>query len=422
MHRHEPDMNRQSRFFAFTWNNPPEDAALYLQQLWDALGGPGNQIQYMIAGYETGPHAQRPHIQGFFHLHPRGRWRIRQAKQYLDQFLPGGVYVSPTQASADENVEYCKKDGNWLEFGVRDVREEREDRFAAALRMAQEGNVQEIPADIRIRHHRALQEISEALPPAPFMLDHPTGIWIWGPVGVGKSTVTRQTLSKTEGGFFLKNATMWWCGYRGQPHVLWDEANPTDLRRNCTMLKEWADRFAVTVEKKHGSFNIRPETIIVVSNWNPWGVFKGTDLAAIMKRFTVVEFNNQHPIDEARVTNLIHFTMNPTEPLTPWMTDNPHILLFSGHPKSLTPLGEELHSGSLGKYGKPPEAKPGRPPAARQYPPDPPQATANPYFLGPADVHAHAAPLESRGLGAGGRPAKRQRTPDGTLADPLEID
>lgn len=346
------DPNRQSRYFSVTWNNPPDGGGEDLDLLWLALGGPTSPIQYMIAGFEVGPQEGTPHFQIFFHLHPKRRWRIEQAKATLDQYLPGGVWVTGSNWNVEENIKYCKKDGRWKEWGNPAVqrRDPSEDKMSRALHLAQEGELSQIDPAIRIRHYKALKELSEELSEPQRKVDHPTGIWIWGPVNMGKSTVTREAVEHIFGDFYLKNRTKWWDQYAGENVAIWDEANPNDLRSNKEDLKTWADRFSFKPERKGGTIHIRPDIFIVISNWAPWQVFEGIDLEAIMKRFTVAEFNAQYPISKELVVDLIQFTLKPTQPTPQWMLVRPTVLIFTGHPNSHTGPQSPLNAASFGHY------------------------------------------------------------------------
>ena len=95
---------------------------------------------------------------------------------------------------------------------------------------------------------------------------------------------------------------MWWCGYRddmpGHKTVLLDDLHPKFTERE--MLKNWADIFPFQAEIKGGSMTIRPERIIVTSNYHPHEVFGEKDLGPIMRRFKVVSVAELPPAPPKR--------------------------------------------------------------------------------------------------------------------------
>lgn len=61
------------------------------------------------------------------------------------------------------------------------------------------------------------------------------------------------------------------------------------------MLKNWADKFPFVAEIKGGSMTIRPEKIVVTSNYHPAECFGDKDLGPILRRFKVVTMDDLPP-------------------------------------------------------------------------------------------------------------------------------
>ena len=84
----------------------------------------------------------------------------------------------------------------------------------------------------------------------------------------------------------------------GHKTVLLDDLHPKFTERE--MLKNWADIFPFQAEIKGGSMTIRPERIIVTSNYHPHEVFGEKDLGPIMRRFKVVSVAELPPAPPKR--------------------------------------------------------------------------------------------------------------------------
>lgn len=99
-------MNVQTRSWCFTINN-------WTQDQWDELAVlfRGPRVTYAVVGKETAATTGTPHLQGYVCFATRRRFTS------VRTLLPNGVHV---EAARDPNAsrEYCKKDGQWTEWGT----------------------------------------------------------------------------------------------------------------------------------------------------------------------------------------------------------------------------------------------------------------------------------------------------------------
>lgn len=96
-----------SKRWCFTINNPTPDCFKYLT----ALGELEEDLEYILLGREIGE-SGTPHIQGYIEL-PRAR-RMLGVKKLLNT----NAHLEACKGSQDDNIKYCKKDGNWVEYGT----------------------------------------------------------------------------------------------------------------------------------------------------------------------------------------------------------------------------------------------------------------------------------------------------------------
>jgi len=108
--------------------------------------------------------------------------------------------------------DYCLKedtriDGPW-EFGVRPVKRNSKADWDRVFELAKQGRLDDIPADIKVKHYANLQKIKKDNI-SVVDKDHLRGVWIYGPAGVGKSRKAREDYPNA----YPKLCNKWWDGY-----------------------------------------------------------------------------------------------------------------------------------------------------------------------------------------------------------------
>ncbi|AWW06123.1 MAG: helicase [Cressdnaviricota sp.] len=266
-------MTSRGRAFCFTLNNYDDEDIERLDRL---------ECQYLVYGYEEAPSTGTPHLQGYIYWANAKTFKVvaRMFKWHIE--LAGGT--------PDQNFDYASKEGEYYERGVKPLAKEangqaEKERWDLARAAAKEGKFEDIPSEMYIRYQNSFKRMRiEDLDKA---VDLPTrekyGLWIWGPPGVGKSHKARNDYQD----LYLKDMNKWWDGYQGEKNVLIDEICPTDHFMGA-YIKKWADKWTFSAEYKGGRKVIRPELIIITSNYSVDEVFHGKDLEAIKRRFTIM--------------------------------------------------------------------------------------------------------------------------------------
>lgn len=177
--------HQQSTKWCFTVNNWTSDEHSYLRQLaWEQC------VKYMIFGKEVGEQGT-PHLQCFVQFHSNKRW------SWVRTWLPArAARLQAANGTPWENREYCRKDGDFEEYGItpRETYSRSQAGGAAnkrkwedALASAKAGALDEIPADMLIRYYNTFQRIAKDFMTPPGPLEGPCGLWIHGTTGTGKS-------------------------------------------------------------------------------------------------------------------------------------------------------------------------------------------------------------------------------------------
>ena len=232
-------------------------------------------IKYLCFGKEVSS-TGTPHLQMYVSFVNA----VAQPSQYFRRF--GSGHFIPANGTAEQNAEYCSKEGDFTELGRRPLShgekgelggqlggqrggDMEQARWQMTWDLAKQGRIEEIPADIRIRHYSTINKIAAKYQKPPPKLSELDNLWLVGPAGTGKSTFVHD---KYPGGY-KKSMTKWWCGYNvddeGHSTVILDDLHPRWSEKE--LLKNWADVFSFVAETKGGSMQIRPQRIVVTSNY-----------------------------------------------------------------------------------------------------------------------------------------------------------
>lgn len=265
---------QRSRGWCFTINNPTDWDDNDIERL-------KQETTYGVYGRETGE-SGTPHYQGFC--------RFANAVTFtrIKTIIPR-AHIESQRGSIHQAAEYCKKDGDFVEWG--DIPQEKrstKERWRFIIQKAECGDMgaikDEYPGEY-LRYFRQLRELREREPVV--LQGDLQNEWWHGPTGTGKSKRVWEEYPD----HFGKGLNKWWCGYNDEPTVVIEEWAPKH-EVTASALKIWADRYPFNAEVKGGSVRrIRPERIIVTSNYTIDQCFeRNEDLLPIKRRFKSVYF------------------------------------------------------------------------------------------------------------------------------------
>lgn len=264
----------RTRNFRFTLNNWEPRHELLLESL--------PSVKYIVFGREIAPSTGTRHLQGFVQF-DHGRTISAVRKQLAGAHVDTAEF--PVEAAA-----YCKKDGDYIEIGTPPTSneskgKEEKARWETAWKKAKEGNLEEIDADIRIRSYHTLKRIRQDFQPSVAHLETVCGLWIQGESGCGKTHAAFQSYPE----LFSKPRNIWWDGYQREPVVLLDDVDKYDVALGGK-LKHWADKFSFIAEVKGGSMKIRPEKLIITSQYSIEEIWQDEETRlALNRRFVKIK-------------------------------------------------------------------------------------------------------------------------------------
>jgi len=211
--------------------------------------------------------------------------RRNQVKRIFGQ----SAHVEPTRSEFVES--YVRKEdtripGSQFEFGKKSLKRNSDKDWDQIWEKAKIGDVEGIPADVRIKSYTTLRKIEKDFA-KPIALERKVYVF-WGATGLGKS---RRAWNEAGLDAYPKGPTsIWWDGYQGQNNVIIDEFRG---QIGISHLLRWFDRYPVIVENKGGATVLKATTIWVTSNLHPKNWFPDLDgptYLALERRLEIVHF------------------------------------------------------------------------------------------------------------------------------------
>lgn len=267
----------KSRNFTFTFNNYPDTL------LVDSI-----DCKYIIYGKEIGE-SGTPHLQGFI------SFEIQKTFKSMCKLLPG-CHVEIAR-SAIASVEYCKKDGVFVERGTPPLTPvvAANKGIVERWELAKLGRFEELPPE-QIKTYEYIKRKFVDVEDIPELSNE----WICGPSGCGKSRGVRERYP----GLYWKDTSKWWDGYDHEEIVVIEDWDPKSSEFLTRYLKIWGDHYAFKAEVKGGSMMIRPKKIVVTSQYLLSECFPDSQsYAAMARRFTVYDMGCEPPSKYAKCFN-----------------------------------------------------------------------------------------------------------------------
>jgi len=293
---------RTGRSWCFTWNNPPVGAVGRLEAL---LENP--VVKYVCFGVEHGEEKKTPHFQGYLQL------TDSRKPSYVHRLLPG-CHVELMKGTAAQAIAYCRKDGDFHEFGDPPVQGSRSDLLEVKRKLDEGATEEEIAAghfgswvryNSSFAKYRLLKRKRHCVERKVY--------WFYGATGTGKSTVAAEMLPNA----YWKSPGKWFDGYDGEDEVIIDDIRHDDISYHMALRLFQA--FPVAVPVKCSTVPWLATTIIVTAPCHPKDLWNTSeDLAQLTRRiFEIREFKIQHHL--APPSPVIHVSgcVNLSAPVVP---------------------------------------------------------------------------------------------------------
>lgn len=150
----------RAKYWVWTLNNPSVEERAELARLVDDA-----HATYVVYGDEVGAENGTPHLQGYLEL--PNRLRLTQVRR-----LPGlaRAHFEKRRGTQAQAVEYCQKDGQYLEFGIlSEVSQGKRSDLDRAVEAIKDGCTRgelwrQFPK-VMVRHHKGMLALYDKLHP-----------------------------------------------------------------------------------------------------------------------------------------------------------------------------------------------------------------------------------------------------------------
>lgn len=238
---------------------------------------------YLIYGEEVAPMTGTPHLQGYVVF--KTTKRLTGVTKLLT------AHWSMAKGTTEQNVAYCTKDGNYVEYGTRPMTPKEKglkekERWARIIELAKTGLLEKEDPKMYYTHLNTNLRLQS-------MYQKPIGIKknvyvFWGETGTGKSYDAWKLAGSDA--YPKDPRSKWWNGYNGQKNVIIDEfRGGIDIAH---MLR-WLDEYPVSVEIKGSTTPLCAENIWITSNLHPTNWYPDLDEEtkhALLRRIKVTRY------------------------------------------------------------------------------------------------------------------------------------
>ena len=286
------DRGKKARRYCWTLPNYTEDDCEAIGRLCD-----GPNFKYVCYGREIAPTTGTPHLQGYLEIkNPSTTGNIQNQ---LRAAGCRGMTLLYANGTAQDNMDYCGKEGELVEFGTRPKGQgKRTDLDSVSDLIKSGGNYKAVAEQFPvafIKYNRGIQALIAAM--APYR-DFKTRVyWIYGPTGVGKSR-TCWNIAGIANGYPKNSRTKWWDGYLNQPCVIMDDYRP-NKEMGFDYLLNLFDRYPMNVEFKGGTMSFLGRVIFVTSPMTVRDMWKDCEwigqeaIEQMERRVCQIEFNGR---------------------------------------------------------------------------------------------------------------------------------
>lgn len=227
-------------------------------------------MSYLIYGLETCPETGRQHWQGYVEF--TRQLTLKQLREIL-----GDSHFENRLGNALEAATYCAKGGSYVEFGEISRQGRRSDLETLAQSIVNGASIQSVAIDnprLFIQYGRGMSllgSISQGCRQRSWR-DVKCEIW-WGATGTGKTrSFFLQNPIDVSYRFLYRGSTDYWCGYTGQPHVLFDEFE-SQIRLSDMLM--YMDGHPLQLNVKFGHSYANWDTVTIISNSDPRTFYAG---------------------------------------------------------------------------------------------------------------------------------------------------
>lgn len=215
---------------------------------WEEPTFSEDTMKYIIYGKEKCPTTDKLHYQGFVAF--KKQKRLKGVKKILgDQ-----THIEPRRGTAEQAINYCKKDGDWQEHGVYEIM-----NIGDIVRQNITYIKEKYPL-LYCRYYKGIERLQDKGPAWRTLIVK----YIWGKPGTGK---TRMAMNSSNNIFKIDPPYKWWDGYEGEDTIIIDDYEELAIPR--AYLLNLLDGYRLRLETKGSHTWARWQTVYITSNYKP---------------------------------------------------------------------------------------------------------------------------------------------------------
>ncbi|AXH74653.1 MAG: putative viral replication protein [Cressdnaviricota sp.] len=239
------------------------------------------KCSYYIIAKEVGP-SGTPHLQCYLEF--KNQTRIKS----IQKMFKSKVHVEKRyeKSTAVQASEYCKKDGNFVEYGTISRPGKRSDITKLRQAVKDQKNVYELydEHDAMWKYNRAAKDFKYHMDMKDNKFTPMKVYCFYGPAGSGKTRLAHEMDPNL---FFVPQCSpLWMDGYTGQKTILFDDFYGTMDYSTCLKM---IDGYRFSVPRKGGFEWKKWTTVIFTSNVHPSEWYLGKNFEALGRRFTEIK-------------------------------------------------------------------------------------------------------------------------------------
>lgn len=248
-------------------------------------------IQYAIFCNEICPETKNKHIHGYIEL--KHAVRMKQIKEI---FNDNTIHIEKRQGTAEQAIEYCKKEGDFVEYGKHLGQGHRSDLDTISHKLLIEnqnlGEIIENHTSTYIRYHTGIEKVrGYALRKNTIQYRNVKVHVYWGKTGTGKTRSAIEYCTTNKIPYYKLDVAnkVWFDGYDGEKVLIIDDFYGWI---QAGFLLNILDGHQLRIEVKCGFTYANWDTVFITSNKHPTEWYQNissNQFDALMRRISEIK-------------------------------------------------------------------------------------------------------------------------------------
>jgi len=224
-------------------------------------------MNYLIYGKEVCPDTGNDHWQGYVQFKKATRFTT------VKNCFSDKVHIEVSKGTPEQAIEYCKKDGNFKEFGTPSVKGKRNDLMVAKDMIDEGASVQQVANECfsaTAKYYKFFDYYRQLkLPMDRTVTDKSYCTILWGDPGSGKSR-TAYACDSYQVLQYNPRSGFWSAAWDGSKRIIIDDVCPATFQPRelwLNILDPFAKQLSINIKGGYSKF--APVELVLTSNYDP---------------------------------------------------------------------------------------------------------------------------------------------------------